>query len=304
MIDSGNLCDKLVMIKAIQHALDHSQGLAIGKLGFSEQLTLLFYLASKTSKKPETDPLVRPVYLALKYHCERQMGVFPTNIQFLLRYSAFYQKQVTQADFLGLFGSPNEAKILASLPFTGQFVHFTDTEPDRSTPYLADHCYLPLLRGKKILLVAPFASFAQQRASKEIFEATWHKIGAQWFYPKSIEAIDIPYSTMGQDNTFEEFGNSQTLYENISQAIDSHDYDVALIAAGSLAVPLAVHIKHKQKVAISLGGHFQVLFGILGDRWTRDKFWKEEYINEAWTRLPKNFIPENAHELADNKSYW
>jgi hypothetical protein len=154
------------------------------------------------------------------------------------------------------------------------------------------------------LLIAPFASFAAQRADKKIFESVWSRIGVPWFEPEAVRAIDIPYGFIGQVKTFERFGDSLKLKNYICGQIDSLDFDVALIAAGSLAIPLAVHIKSAGKVAISLGGHLQVLFGILGQRWLRDEFWKQNYINEHWVRMPKQFVPENSANLVDNGAYW
>jgi hypothetical protein len=298
------LVEKKELIEAIGCALRLGVGLAVGKLGYSEQLVLLFSQAIRTKDSAIQRNVIPPLYLALKHHSERQTGIFPTDIEFLTQYAAFYTEQVRRADFLGLFGSPNESKLVRDLPLSAKFLHYTDTEPDRSSPYEKTQCYLPYLRDKKVLLIAPFASFAKQRACKDIFEAVWKNIDCAWFKPQRIEAIDIPYSFLGQERTFKAFGNSLALYDHIVAKIDECDYDIALIAAGSLAIPLTVHIKNAQKVGISLGGHFQALFGILGDRWIRDKVWADRYINQAWVRLPERFIPENAVVLADNKAYW
>jgi hypothetical protein len=298
------LAKKSVLIDSISSALSHNQGFAMGKLGFSEQLTLLFHLACQKSSNPSQDASLRPIYLAFKYHAERQTGIFPTDIHFLVNYASFYANITIQADFLGLFGSLNEAKLTRQLAFKGHFVNFTDTEPDRSLPYDDAQCYLPLFHHKKILIIAPFANFAMKRANQNDFEATWQKISARWFSPSSVQALDIPYSFLGQTETFNRFENSTFLYEHLCQQINTLEFDVALIAAGSLAIPLAIHIKNKHKVALSLGGHLQVMFGILGGRWERDETWRESYINESWVRLPSTLIPSHAHILADDKAYW
>jgi hypothetical protein len=298
------LIEKSQMIVSIQQSIESGRGLAIGKLGHSEQLTLLFNQGLKTQSTLASTASIRSLYVALKFHAERQTGIFPTDFNFLSRYVGFYERQVNQIDFIGLFGSPNEAKIIKSLSPASRFLKYTDTEPDRSEKYDPSRCYLPLFKNKKILIVAPFANFAKQRGQKEIFEQVWRKIGAQWFEPDSIEAVEIPYSFIGQTCTFERFLDSLSLFEDITQKIDCYDYDVALIAAGSLALPLAAHIKQKNKVAMSLGGHLQTLFGILGERWVRDTTWSEKYINDCWVRLPDHLIPSNAALLADKQAYW
>jgi hypothetical protein len=298
------LAKKSDLLDAISAALSQNQGFAMGKLGFSEQLTLLFHLACQASPNPSQDASLRPIYLAFKYHAKRQTGIFPTDISFLVNYASFYANMAIQADFLGLFGSLNEEKLARQLVFKSQFVNFTDTEPDRSLPYDNAQCYLRLFQDKKILIIAPFASFAQKRANQHDFEATWQKISAHWFNPSSVQSLDIPYSFLGQTEAFNRFENSIFLYEHLSQQINALEFDVALIAAGSLAIPLAMHIKNKNKVTLSLGGHLKALFGILGARWERDEDWRKNYINESWVRLPNGLIPNNAHVLADQKAYW
>lgn len=301
---SIQLSSKSELISAIHSAISGHNGLAIGKLGFSEQLTLLFHILSSQSTNPKTDPALRPLYLALKYHAEYQTGIFPTDIDFLIEYASFYTNLVCQADYLGLFNGVNEPKLVNALPFQARFINYLDTEPDRSKQYQADQCYLPALQNQRILIIAPFASFAKERAKQHTFELVWKNIGCRWFAPISIEAIDIPYSFLGQSTTHKIYGNSINLYEHLTRQIDRFEYDIVLIAAGSLAIPLAIHIKQQKKVAISLGGHLQALFGILGDRWARDPEWQALYINEHWRRLPDSLVPNNANKLADEKSYW
>lgn len=304
MDPDNHLIEKSQMILAIEQSMASGRGLAIGKLGRSEQLTLLFNQVLKNQISLESAASIRSLYVALKFHAERQTGIFPTDFMFLSRYVDFYEKQVKEIDFIGLFGYSNEVMVTQSLSPATRFIKYTDTEPDRSDKYDPSRCYLPLFKNKKMLIVAPFANFAKQRGQKEIFEQVWQKVGAQWFEPNRIEAVEIPYSFIGQTTTFDRFSDSLSLYEHIAQKIDCCDYDVALIAAGSLALPLAAHIKQRSKVAISLGGHLQTLFGILGERWVRDIAWSEKYINEHWVRLPDHLIPSNADVLADKHAYW
>jgi hypothetical protein len=303
-MDNLVLTSKKSFIDSIQRAIAERRGLAAGKLGGSEQVCLSFHLASGMSDELHKVDRAKPVFAALKYHAQRQTGIFPTSFDFLRRYSRQYASAVSQADFLGLFGYPAERELVQRLGLQAGLLKFTDTEPDRSIPHNPSLCYLPTLRGQRILLIAPFASFAAQRADKKIFESVWSRIGVPWFEPEAVRAIDIPYGFIGQVKTFERFGDSLKLKNYICGQIDSLDFDVALIAAGSLAIPLAVHIKSAGKVAISLGGHLQVLFGILGQRWLRDEFWKQNYINEHWVRMPKQFVPENSANLVDNGAYW
>ena len=81
------------------------------------------------------------------------------------------------------------------------------------------------------------------------------------------------------------------LLEEIRARIAPHDHDVALIAAGGLGALLAVDAKDAGRVGISLGGHLQVVFGVVGERWLEDEGWRRDYINESWVRVPARYAP-------------
>jgi hypothetical protein len=104
--------------------------------------------------------------------------------------------------------------------------------------------------------------------------------------------------------TQKKFGDILNLYEYICQKIDPKNFDIAMIAAGALAIPIASYIKSKKKTALSLGGHLQVLFGVKGARWRDDPTWINQYFNEAWVDMPKNYHPHNKSYLTDRGAYW
>ncbi|MCX7223860.1 MAG: hypothetical protein NTW89_13700, partial [Burkholderiales bacterium] len=100
MDPDNQLIEKSQMVLAIQQSIESGKGLAIGKLGHSEQLTLLFNQALRTPSSLASTASIRSLYVALKFHAERQTGIFPTDFNFLSRYVDFYEKQVNQIDFI------------------------------------------------------------------------------------------------------------------------------------------------------------------------------------------------------------
>ena len=59
--------------------------------------------------------------------------------------------------------------------------------------------------------------------------------------------------------------------------ISQTDFDIAIIGCGAYGLPLAAHVKRLGKQAIHMAGGTQLLFGILGRRWT------EEYpLKKTW----------------------
>lgn len=130
----------------------------------------------------------------------------------------------------------------------------------------------------------------------------WSRIGKRWFFPARVAAVEFPYAFEAETRT--RFRTVLELRDHICARIDAIDFDVALIAAGGLGIPLAAHIKRSGRVALSLGGHLQVLFGVLGERWRHRESWRRRYFNESWIDLPERYKPANWRQLTDGGAYW
>lgn len=293
--------NKSELIARLGFAIRHRQGFAIGKLGYSEQL-LLRYLPLLE----EHPGFIQRQSLesVLKWHCEHQFGVFPTDPVFLEKFASFYTLKVRDIDILGVFEVARERAMLQQSQLQAAIIPFKDTEPDRSVPDNPSACYLPLLARQKLVFISPFAHLLKKRATQEIFESVWAKTHKKWFHPAGIEALEIPYSYGNSVATHQQFGTSIQLYAHICERLDAVDYDVAFLGVGALGLPLAAHIKAQGKVAISLGGHLQVLFGIKGARWNESQEWKSQYFNEAWIDMPQEYHPKDTAALTDNSAYW
>ena len=83
----------------------------------------------------------------------------------------------------------------------------------------------------------------------------------------------------------------------MKKEIAHRDFDVALIGAGAYGLFLATECKRLGKVGIHIGGATQLLFGILGKRWTDpsspDSSSVLPFINEHWTG-PANWKPDRS----------
>lgn len=295
------LIDKVELINDLARAIKDNRGFAIGKLGFSEQCVAGYPLFLRSN--PSTTQLMA-YESVLRYHCERQIGIFPTDKNFLLKFSMEFQKHIHQLDIIGLFGAPQERKLIEELNIHSKLINYRYTEPDQSIPEDPTLCYLPLFKNKKILLVAPFAEFLKRRADAEVFENVWSKIKKKWFLPAEVSAIEFPYSYITETHTHQLFENSIQLYNSICDKINEQDFDIALIAAGALGIPIAAHIKSMGRVAISLGGHLQVIFGVAGQRWKRDEYYQQNFINDFWVDMPLTYHPKNKEFVSDAGAYW
>ncbi len=295
-VPAQRLSTREELIGAIRSALEEKQGFAAGKLGNTEHAILRYPLVLRQGLDAAG---VRAYEVFLANHLSRHSGIFPTSPEFLRRFADLYVDAVGSLDSIGVMAWPADADLLAQHGFEGRPIDFLEQEPDRSVPADQSRCYLPLLRGKRVLLVCPFAEVLRERANRETFEAVWRGIGKTWFEPASVEAVEFPYGFVPE--TRERYGDALELLGEIRGRIGPASFDVALIAAGGLAIPLAVGLKEHGKVAISLGGHLQVLFGVLGERWRGRRKWERNYFNDAWVELPERYRLE-AGESAEN--YW
>jgi hypothetical protein len=290
---------KVEFIQLLAKAIEEEKGFAAGKAGFAEQAILRYTLICTYP-----DSLKKRAYEAfLKYHCDYMTGVFPSTTEFLKVFSEFFLQNVRGLDILGLMGGKNEFLLIKSLNIKTDLTHFQSMEPDRSIPEKLSLCYLPLFKDKKILLISPYAEFIATRAKTDTYDSAWRTSEKKWFNPSGIEYLNIPYSYITATDTHALYRDSVELYQTICAQISEYDFDIALIGAGALGIPLANHIKSLGKIGISLGGHLQIIFGVAGARWRRDPEW-QKYINQSWVDVPSSYQPMDKDDLTDQGAYW
>lgn len=285
-------------VAALRDALDERRGYAAGKLGGTERSLLRYPLLLEQERDPRR---LRAFEAALTHTALRHAGVFPAEAGFLAVFARAYADAVARLDCVGV--DPRLERLNAELfrfhRFPGEPVDFVDQEPDRSIPADDARCYLPFLRGRRLLLVCPFAGLLRERATRETFEAVWRKTGKRWFEPASVEAVELSYGFAR--TTHERYTTALDLLEDVRSRVEARDFDLALLAAGPLGVMLAAAVKAQGRVAISLGGHLQVLFGVLGRRWRELPQWRRDYVTDAWIDMPELYRPDQAETDAD---YW
>jgi len=290
-------------INDIQTAIATHAGYATAKIGRSQKHWMYYEILLSREENPEQIiQFERELYL----HFLNQEGLFPAEADFYLSFNRFYMEHVRNLDCLGLFYDPAiiELRIIKYYDLKNKFIYYPFQEPDRSSPSNDHLCYLPHFKDRRLLLVCPFAGLLKERATQETFEGVWSKTGKKWFYPQGIDAVEFPYGFTKE--THQKYPTVIDLYHSIMETIQQKDFDVALIAAGGLSIPIASTIKNMGKVAIDLGGHLQVLFGVIGQRWQDWDDWKRDYFNEYWINMPSKYRPKEIDcgmQLPD-AAYW
>ncbi|OHD14526.1 MAG: hypothetical protein A2086_14335 [Spirochaetes bacterium GWD1_27_9] len=282
----------------LKYAIDNKTSYAVGKLGTTEQ-QILYYpiILSKNVRRQNLITFEDQLFRSFSQNA----GLFPSDKDFILEYSKIFAESTQKIDCLGLFYQNRELEIIDHYNISSKIFHFINQEPDRSVPNNDKLCYLPFFKGKKILIICPFGNLLAKRANKDTFEKVWAKTGKKWFYPAKVEGLEFAYGL--SIDAQKKYKNVLNLLDEIKEEITKRDFDIALIAAGGMAIPLASFIKSIGKISISLGGHLQILFGVLGQRWRDMEEFQNNYINEHWINMPKNYIPKEK-ENCENGCYW
>ncbi len=291
------LASRAEYTRALAGALDRGSGFAAGKLGSSERMWLSFPARIERAQGVRYQALVT----ALTYRSRAHAGVWAPDVGALLGFCERFRAAVGELDAIGLFDDAFaiEREIFERERPPGMPMLFVDQEPTRGPDAAAAGCWLELLRGRRLLIVSPFAELLRDRARADVYEPAWASAGKRWFEPAAVAAVEIPYGY--EPATQRRYGSALALLEDAIDRIAALDYDVALIGAGGIAIPIAAAVKASGRVGLSLGGHLQVMFGVCGRRWLSRREWREEIINDAWIRVPERYRPDPALALED---YW
>lgn len=283
--------------RALGAALASSTGFAAGKLGTAERMWLTYPPRIARERGVRRRALVA----ALTHRSETESGVFAPDLASLLHFCARFEAAVGDLDAIGLFDDAfsAEREIFARVRPAGLPMAFRDQEPVRDPAIPADACWLELLRGRRLVIVAPFADLLRDRARADIYEAAWASAGKRWFEPAAVASVEIPYGF--DPATQRRYRSALELLDDVAGRLAALDFDVALIAAGGIAIPMAAAVKASGRVGLSLGGHLQVMFGVHGQRWLQRRHWREEIINGAWIGVPDRYRPDPGLSVED---YW
>lgn len=300
------LIDKAEFVADVKEAITETRGYATGRFGMSQKHWMYYpILAGRNMANPKVLKLFEK---RLCFHGLTQEGVFPADPEFYLRYNDFYMEHVRNLDCIGLYLNnwdvALEKPIIDYYQLRNKFNYYAEQQPDRSIEGEQGPCYLPYFRDKKVLIICPFATLLRDRAEREIFEGVWSKINKPWFYPHSVTALEFPYGFAR--STQEKYDTILNLYQEITAEIEQRSFDIALIGAGGLAIPIASFIKNMGKLGLDLGGHLQIVFGVIGQKWRNLPDWQQNYYNEWWIDMPAAYKPEEdaCFEYGQPGAFW
>jgi len=231
---------------------------------------------------------------------EQWSGFFPSNEDTFKQFSDLMKDDASLVDVLASWRR-EERQIQNDLPANVKRIHLKDLEP-----FWCEHPWTRALKGKKVLVVHPFA---------ELIKKQYKRRTHLFKNPNILPAFDLDVMPAVQSlgGKVSGFNSWFDALDCMKTEIDKRDYDICLIGCGAYGFPLAAHVKRQGKKAIHLGGVLQLLFGIRGNRWDNKNYAVEEWgmpigaysnlINEYWVRPDDNCRPMNANKV-EGACYW
>ena len=163
--------------------------------------------------------------------------------------------------------------------------------------YIYSNPWTLALKGKRILIISPF-----EESIKEKIPIREKIYGIDLFPDCTITTIKPPQTQAGEDS--QEFDIELTLFmRKLDLIVDT--YDIALVSAGGYGNLICNYIyESTDKSAIYVGGVLQMYFGILGNRWLKERpDVVRLFLNENWSRPKSSEKPKNC-ENVEGGCYW
>jgi hypothetical protein len=271
----------------IKRAILLGQPCAIGKIGSIEAQGLDCYLRS------EFDPTHYPPILRDQLYTN--CGVFPPTDAFLDQFCSAYLDAVPAVDLLAVWGNAGEAAVVARDAGRATLIQRLSLEP-----YHFCDPWSSALADKTVLVVHPFVATIEQQMRHR--DKIWSErpvlprfslITLRMPHSPALKAVKHPFGTWLQlrDHLFAQIGRLR--------------FDVALIGAGAMSLPIVAFVKALGRIGIHTGGPTQILFGIRGRRWeeTREHRVLQSQFNEYWTRPDDGERPPEFRRV-EQGGYW
>ena len=269
----------------------------IARIGATEAKSIRCILDSQ-DRFPKS---ILPSRLFSKIMMERRLhelrdnaGVYPVNSKILSTFSSEHITAMENADVFAAWAKGyTSIESIVSNKSNVTFVGHMTISPWVTADNRSLGGWSQALTGKKVLVVSPFSDEfeMQYKRIKKVFENTK-------FPEASFIFLKAPLTQGGKSDGLNWIAHLNLMKDEIKK----FDFDVALISAGSYALPLASYAKSMGKVGINCGGELQLFFGVTGGRWQSGGKHKE-FENEFWIRPFETSKPVNWKEI-ENGCYW
>ena len=154
------------------------------------------------------------------------------------------------------------------------------------------------LRGKRVLIISSFIDSYKKKVADGILD----KIYGIDLFPECELLFLKPPQTQGS-NPSKEFDVELERFAKQIEGIKDQ-FDVALCSCGGYGNLVCGKIFEMGKSAIYVGGVLQMYFGVLGQRWLRERpDIVRLFMNEHWSRPQDSEKPKN-YQQVEGSCYW
>jgi hypothetical protein len=230
-------------------------------------------------------------------------GIFPPVQETAERFAERYLKDIPLID------------ILASYVYYEKFMPLRSDvkkiQLEMLYPFFVERPWTRILRGRKVLVIHPFEDTIQQQYAKRkiLFDNPDILPDFELLTMKAVQSI------AGNTMSFKDWFEALAYME---KQISGIDFDICILGCGAYGMPLAAYIKRLGKQVIHMAGGTQLLFGIMGKRWTEDypglNPWRylpncninidyRPIFNQYWVFPLETEKPKNA-EKVEAACYW
>lgn len=229
-------------------------------------------------------------------------GILLSSLESIYIYSDLYVKALTNAELIGgweLYGNyyPHIRDSYDYVRKKYKQKKFFWTFAFDIFHYIHSLPWTLSLRGKRLLIVSAFETSIQEKLPY------LEKIYGVDLFPGCTITTIRPPQTQGAEESREFHEELSDFCKRLDAIKDT--YDVALVSCGGYGNLVCNHIYEQNgKSAIYVGGVLQMYFGILGERWLRERSdIVTLYSNEYWTRPKASEKPRN-FQAVEGACYW
>lgn len=218
-------------------------------------------------------------------------GFFPNDKSAIDRFCIEMKNDIPYIDLLASWYLPMEEYFVAKYMPDAQISGLVCVEP-----YVFEKPWSAALKGKKVLVIHPFAQSIEKQYERreKIYPGT--DILPQF----DLRIIKAVQTIAGEkDKRFKDWFEA---LDYMKWQMHEVNFDVAIIGCGAYGLPLAAEARRMGKVAVHVGGATQLLFGIMGNRWENNKTIKN-FSNEYWVRPDMTEVPQQS-EIVEGACYW
>lgn len=293
---ANKICDPKIANEKVFELLEGPNPCMIARYGAFELATIINYLGV-TQEQHSVWEYIKGKELdwcwneKLLKSMQSNAGFFPITHKQISKYCKLMLEDSKKVDLLeSWLNDEYQLKdyLKTSLPITAEIMG----------PYFFKNPWTRALKGKRVLVVHPFAdTIKNQYKKRERLFKDPDVLPA--FELQTLKAIQSIGGNSQYNDWFEAL-------EDMKLQISACNFDICIIGCGAYGFPLAAHVKRIGKKAIQLAGMTQLLFGIWGARWDKNNYSKYNYkdlLNEYWVRPSQNECPQNASKV-ENGCYW